>query len=284
MPAEISISETKVAYPSWIPGGFGWVDRAMLKDGRCTIRDLKFGEGVQVWAKDNEQLLMQALGMLDTYPYDEINEFELGIHQPRLDHKDVWVVSKADVIKWARAVLVSAVEEINRGERFVPGEWCQFCRFRKNCVVRANMGLQNVFGSLDEIEKPRSIEMTAEQKAKILPLLPAIKKWLTDFEAGAIADLIAGRAISGWKLVEGRSNRAWSNPDAVAKRVSPDDAFEKKLRSPAQLEKLLGKPKFSKILGELVVKPPGSPKLAPPDDPRPEITNLSNANFESLEE
>ena len=288
VPADVSISEAKVSYESWIPGGFGWVDRAMIKDGQCTIRDLKFGKGVQVWAKGNEQMLMQAIGMLETYWMEDIQEFELGIHQPRLDHKDTWRVSRAELLTWAKNTLVPTLAEIKVGRQFTPGEWCQFCKFKLSCAVRANVGLQNVFGNLDlatpadAVPVPQ-IEMSPERKASILPLLATMKSWLADFEKGVIADLIAGKTLSGWKLVEGRANRKWSNPDAVAKRISPEDAFEKRLRSPAQIEKLLGKPKFSKVLGELVEKPPGKPKLAGPDDPRPPMTNLSEANFTDLD-
>lgn len=280
---DVEISEEKVRYDTWVRGGFGWVDRATIGAGRCTIRDLKFGKGVQVWAKENEQLLMQALGVLESYPFDDIDEFVLGISQPRLDHRDEWRISRADLLKWARETLVPAIEEIEKGEKFLAGEWCQFCRFKRDCAVRANVGLHAAFGDLDD-PKPTSPLLTHDKKAAILPLLSTIRSWLSDFEEGVIADLIGGKDVGGWKLVEGRSNRGWSDPDKVAKRVSPEDAFEKSLRSPAKLEKLLGKAKFSKILGELVVKPQGRPKLAPPDDPRPAMTNISVADFTNLDQ
>jgi len=283
VPADISFSETKVSYESWVPGGFGWVDRGMIKDGLCTLRDLKFGKGVQVWAKDNEQLLMQALGVLETHWMEDIQEFELGISQPRLDHRDTWRISRKDLVCWARATLPPVLEKINAGTEFQAGEWCQFCRFRRECAVRANVGLTVAFGNLDATEPVNPI-MDPAEKAKILPKLAVIKSWLADFEKGVIADLVAGKDVGGWKLVEGRSNRAFANPDAVVKRISPDDAFEKKLRSPSQLEKLMGKPRFTKILGDLVVKPPGRPKLASPDDPRPAMTNLSQVNFTNLDD
>lgn len=283
VPADVSFSEIKVSYEEWVPGGFGWVDRGMIKDGLCTLRDLKFGKGVQVWAKDNEQLLMQALGVLGTHWMEDIQEFELGIHQPRLDHKDAWRISAADVRRWARATLVPVLEKIKAGTEFQAGEWCQFCKFKRDCAVRANVGLTVAFGNLDAPE-PKSQILDPAEKAAILPKLGVIKSWLADFEKGVIADLVSGKDVGGWKLVEGRSNRAFSDKDAVVKRVSPDDAFEKKLRSPSQLEKLMGKPRFKKILGDLVVKPPGRPKLASPEDPRPAMTNLSQVDFTNLDD
>jgi hypothetical protein len=179
-------------------------------------------------------------------------------------------------------VLAPTLLKIAAGKEFQAGEWCKFCRFRRDCSVRAEVGLSNVFTSL--AEPVPVVSLTPERKAEILPLLDTIKSWLKDFEKGAIADLIAGKTLGGWKLVEGRSNRGWSDPNKVAPRISPDDAFIKKLRSPAQLEKLFGKPAFVKKLGDLVVKPPGKPKLVGPEDKRPAITNLSECDFSDLSE
>jgi Protein of unknown function (DUF2800) len=282
VPVDVSVSETKVSYERWVPGGFGWVDRAMFKGSLCTIRDLKFGKGVQVFAKENEQLMMQAIGMLEEYPFDDIEEFELGIAQPRLDHKDTWRVSKADLLKWAE----DTIPPVLRSSKFLAGDWCQFCRFKPKCAVRANVGLTNIFGNLDEVggTTPVPVEMTPARRVQILPLIGVIKSWISDFEKGAVLDIISGLDVGGWKLVEGRSNRKFTDGDKVVSRVGPDLAFEKKLQSPSKLEKLMGKAKFVKLLGDLVDKPPGKPKLAPPEDPRPAMSNVSNAQFTDIDE
>lgn len=282
VPADVAVSETRVRYERYVPDGFGWVDRAMFKGTLCTIRDLKFGKGVQVFAKENEQLMMQAIGMLEEYPFDDIDEFELGIAQPRLDHKDTWRVSKKELLEWAEKTLPEAL----KSNRFTAGEWCQFCRKRNTCAVRANVGITNIFGNLDEVggDTPVPVEMTPERRVKLLPLIGIIKSWISDFEKGAVLDLISGRDLGGWKLVEGRSNRVFIDGDKVVSRVGPDLAFEKKLNSPSKLEKLMGKKKFAERLGDLVDKPPGKPKLAPPDDPRPAMTNVSEANFTNIDE
>lgn len=280
--AEVSLSETRVRYERWVPGGFGWVDRSMFKGKLCTIRDLKFGKGVQVFAQENEQLLMQALGMLEEFPFDDIEEFELGIAQPRLDHKDTWRVSKADVLKWAEANVTPAlVSKVLKA-----GEWCQFCRKKLTCEVRANVGLSQIFGNLDEIGggTPVPLEMSPAKRLKVLPLIGVIKSWIADFEKGAIQDCMAGKDLGGWGLVEGRSNRKFIDGDKVVARVGADLAFEKKLNSPSKLEKLMGKKKFAERLGDLVVKPPGRPTLASPEDPRPRMTLEAAAGFSSIDE
>lgn len=272
------LSEVRVDYGF----GFGTIDRATLdsKTSVCTIRDLKFGKGVQVYAKENPQLMLYAFGVLQTFGWlYDIGGFNLGICQPRLDHKDEWYVSAKEVTDWVTVTLADAIIRVKQGTEFKSGDWCRFCRFRRDCAVRLNASTAAIFGDLDS---PKLL-LTPEDKARVLPLLPSIKSWIADFEKGVIADLIAGAKIAGWKLVAGRSNRAWSDPDAVAKRISPEDAFKKELRSPAQIEKILGKPKFKKVLAELVVKPPGRPVLAAPDDPREPLDTTSISNFTDLD-
>lgn len=276
MPGD-QFSEIRVYYESWIPGGFGWIDRAAFNDGVCGIRDLKFGQGVQVFAKENDQLRMYALGILHDYSYlYDIQHFEVGIDQPRLGHRDVWDFSRDELEQWGMDVIVPAFKRVQEGKAFKAGKWCQFCRFKRDCKVRMNQGLAAVladFEDLDALDDARGTKdiqlMTPEEKAKIYPDIEVLEAWIKDFKKGVVADLLRGGKIGGCKLVEGRSNRKWGDPDKVAKRISPDDAFERTLRSPAQLEKLFGKARFNKILGELVVKPPGRPTLVGADDPRP---------------
>lgn len=279
-------SETRVSYERWVKGGFGTVDRIAIQKvavpGKtfAWLRDLKFGTGVQVYAKENTQLMLYALGALEDFSwvYGDIDGFFLGIHQPRLDHKDEWFITTKDLLAWAKATLYPAVNAVYAGKQFKAGDWCKFCKLRRDCAVRAETATKDiVFADLDAQSD------TIIDKAKYAALLPLLKSWIADFEKGLVADLLAGKTVDGWKLVEGRSNRAWSNPDAVARRISPDDAFEKSLRSPAQLEKLLGKPKFAKILGDLVHKPPGKPVLAPAGDPRDSLDTTNIVDFKDLD-
>ena len=61
--------------------------------------------------------------------------------------------------------------------------------------------------------------------------------------AQAAQELEAGRAVPGWKLVEGRAgNRAWTNAEAEAvlkaMRVKHEQMYDYKLISPTTAEKL----------------------------------------------
>lgn len=289
------LSEVRVNYADWIPGGFGTTDRVIfMLTRRCVIRDLKFGKGVQVYAMNNQQLMLYALGVLEEFGWAyDIDEFELGICQPRLDHKDTWVVSKEAILAWAERTFSCALEKIKCGTEFKAGAWCQFCRRKRDCAVRATQGLQEAladFVDLDALDaaKPKEITtLTPEHKAKILPQLGVLKAWIKDFERGVVADLINGVKIGGWKLVHGRANRKWADPDTAVKAMENwhVDPWKRTLISPAQAEEQLGKKLFKTTdLPGRIIKPAGKPVLASPEDSRDPITNDALNDFTNLDD
>lgn len=78
-------------------------------------------------------------------------------------------------------------------------------------------------------------------------------------------------------MVAGRSLRKYTDEGAVAEIGEKEglEVFEKKLKSPAALEKQVGKKTFQTLFADLVTKPAGKPSLVPADDPRPELTTAS---------
>jgi hypothetical protein len=118
-----------------------------------------------------------------------------------------------------------------------------------------------------------------------------------------------GNAVGDFKFVHGRADRAWAD-DSVATKLEvtivdtyPNAAQEnydelvaqlyepRKLRSPAQIEKILPKKLFAPAtdkkpageLADLIVKPKGKLKLVPGSDKRPEAVVDATADFEDLE-
>lgn len=303
------LTEQRIDYSRYFPDdaikefgpAFGTLDDARLNDDVVAIKDFKHGKGVQEWAKENTQLMLQALGVLEDFGYlYDIKGFELGIAQPRLNHFDTWYISVEDLLAWAQSVIPAWAAGVQAGTEFKAGDWCKFCRIRKKCAVRANTGVQLMleageFEDLDELETHalrarNGLQfVTTEQMVKILPVLDVFKAWIKDLEKRAISELMAGDKImaAAWKLVEGRSNRKWNgSEEAVAAAVYPlAEPFEKpKLRSVSVLEKEIGKAAFKEALGEFVTKPPGKPKLVPIEDKRPAITNLAQVEFDNLDE
>lgn len=269
---------------------FGTLDDARLAEPLCTITDFKHGKGVQEFAKENPQLMLQAIGVLEDFGWlYDIQEFELRICQPRLDHKDKWRVSKTDLWKWWRETVPEAYIRTVRGIDFKAGEWCRFCRIKQTCAVRANMALQAVTGTtFDALPDEPTLRALATLKpddlSRLGPLLAPIKKWCTDVEHAIVIALQQGKVVGDAKMVEGRSIRRWTKPDAVPAllRANKIDPYEKSLRSVADVEKELGKKEFAAQYGEHFTKPPGKPVLAFGDDSRPPIKREVLTQFSSL--
>ena len=105
-------------------------------------------------------------------------------------------------------------------------------------------------------------------------------EWFSAVKEAALMRLLEGIPIPGFKIVEGRSSRAWSNQDKALealeaqgiKRAVIYDSVPKTL---AQIEKMLGKQKFDEMVGEFVTKPQGKPTLAPESDKRPVFSSAA---------
>lgn len=128
--------EPMVSYEMWVPGGFGTSDDVRI--ATCTaITDFKFGEGVKVFADENEQMKLYALGVLQGYGWlQKIDEFRLTIHQPRLNHIDEFKITTPDLVRWGNTVSARAKAAMEPNAAIVAGEWCQFCKARKVCATR----------------------------------------------------------------------------------------------------------------------------------------------------
>lgn len=98
--------------------------------------------------------------------------------------------------------------------------------------------------------------------------------WVNDVKDYALEQAAAGRTWSGYKVVEGRSNRKYTDESAVAAVVSDAgyDPYEKKLMGITAMTKMLGKTTFNTLLGSLIEKPKGKPALVPQSDKRPAWT------------
>ena len=286
----VPLVETRVRYETWVPGGFGTLDHACLGE-TCHIVDFKYGKGVQVFAEHNEQMMLYALGVLAEYDWIcEFKTFKLHIVQPRLDHADAWEISKEELLKWAGAVVrPGAARTKDPNAPFRAGDWCQFCKIKATCKVRANLVFETVVGDLEDLDAPvREISvLSAEEIAAALPHLGNIKRWCTDLEKHAMSEIRQGHAIGDYKIVEGRSNRAWAFPEEhvaaeLEKHGIPDEVIyePRSILSVAKIEKKLGKRKD--LLDGLYKKPVGSPTLAPGSDRRQPMVIDVTTEFNDL--
>ena len=165
-----------------------------------------------------------------------------------------------------------------KGE-FAVGEHCRFCKVKATCRKRAEYSLELAQYEFVEVPTLDEIEIAA-----ILPRIDTLVSWADDVKDYALKQALAGVHYPGWKLVEGRSNRKYTDEAAVAGAVSSAgyDPYEKKLLGITAMQKQLGKKVFEQLLSGLVIKPQGKPVLAPDSDSRPEF-NAAKNDFNFME-
>ena len=273
------VVEQRIDYSKYVPQGFGTADSIVIADGTLYVTDLKYGRGVRVECEGNPQLRLYALGTLEVFDslYD-IDRIVMTIFQPRLGNISCSEMSREDLIRWAETIVAPTAELAFHGEGdFHCGEWCQFCKAKTTCRERAQANME-----LAQHEFRRPPLLSDEEVEEILGKADDLISWANDIKEYALQAAISGKIWSGYKLVEGRSVRKFSDEKAVIATMlaAGYDPFEKKLISMTEMQKQLGKAKFQDLLGSLIYKPQGKPTLVPASDKRPEM-NTAKADFEN---
>ena len=274
--------EQTLDFSKWVPHGFGTGDCVIVADDLLHIVDFKYGVGVLVDAADNPQLKCYALGALDTFSdlYD-IRRVKLSIYQPRRDNADTWEIGVDDLMVWAEDTLAPIAKLAYDGEgEFAAGDHCMFCKVKATCRKRAEYAME--LAAYDFTDAPTLDET---EIAAILPQIDALVSWASDIKDYALAQALSGTAYPGFKIVEGRSNRRYTNPEVVASIVEKAgyDPYEKKLLGITAMQRQLGKKQFDSLLGGYLEKPQGKPVLAPVTDTRPEYNPAANDFMEEYE-
>lgn len=268
----IVLVEQRVDFSTYVPDGFGTADALIIADGKLSITDLKYGQGVLVEADHNPQLMCYALGAYEMFSalYD-IETVSMTIFQPRRDNVSVFEMKASDLLEWAENTLKPKAELAAEGKGdFIAGEHCRFCKAKADCRARAEANL-----ALARYDFALPPTLTDADIEAILPLLDELTSWAEDIKAYALTRAVAGKEWHGYKLVAGRSNRKYVNEDAVAKKVSDAgfNPYEEKLLGITAMTKLLGKNRFEELLSSLIEKPQGKPTLVPESDKRPAMNS-----------
>lgn len=269
--------EERLDFSRWVPDGFGTGDCVIVADKELHIIDFKYGLGVLVEAEDNPQMMCYALGALDTYDgiYD-IETVKMTIFQPRRDNVSTAIMDKQALLEWAENTLAPTAKMAHTGEgEFKAGDHCQFCRIKATCRKRAEYNLEL---AKYDFEMPNKLDV--HEIAAILPRIDDLISWGNDIKDYALQQALSGVKYEGYKVVEGKSNRKYTDEEAVAFIVKDSgyDPYEKKLLGITNMTALLGKKKFEELLGGLIMKPPGKPTLVSDKDKRPAL-NTANDDF-----
>ena len=276
--APIFSVEQRVDASEYVDECFGTADMVIVTDKVAHIIDLKLGKGVAVFAEENPQLMIYGLGILSMAEllYD-VEIVRMTIFQPRLNNSSTWDIAPDELKNWGEEVLKprGAMALMGTGE-FKSGNWCRFCKARNQCRARAEQFLE-----LAKMEFKAPALLTEAEIAEVLKVSDELSKWATDVYAYAQEQAIVhGKEWSGFKLVEGRSNRKYSSEEEVAEAAMAagyKDIYKSSLVTITEMERLMGKKEFNKILGHLVYKPQGKITLVPESDKREAINNTTAA-------
>ncbi|MDD3250959.1 MAG: DUF2800 domain-containing protein [Lachnospiraceae bacterium] len=268
--------EQRVDASDYVDECFGTADAVIVTDKVAHVIDLKLGKGVPVYAEENPQLMIYGLGVLSMAEllYD-VETVRLTVFQPRLNSSSTWDVTPSVLKKWGEEVLRprGAMALMGAGE-FSAGAWCRFCRARNQCRARADEFLK-----LAQMEFRAPALLSDEEIAEVLRKSDELAKWASDVYAFAQDQaIIHGKVWPGYKLVEGRANRKYTSDEEVAeaaKAAGYSDIYKHSLIGIGEMEKLMGKDDFARILGHLVYKPQGKITLAPDSDKRESITKTT---------
>lgn len=276
----VVLIEQRVDFSRWVEQGFGTSDAIIIADGTLRVIDYKHGLGVLVEADNNPQMMCYALGALELFDaiYD-IDFVAMTVYQPRRQNVSTFEMSKDDLYRWAEEVLKPTAELAFAGDgNFLCGEWCGFCKAKHECRARAeaNLLLAQYDFKLPPLLEDSEIEVILSRADQLI-------SWVNDIKEYALQQAISGKDWTGFKLVEGRSNRRYTDEAAVTQAVTNAgfDPYERKLLGITAMQKLLGKSRFEELLSAYIEKPQGKPTLVPESDKRPV---MNNAKTDFMEE
>ena len=289
--------ENKVNLDEWIPGNFGTLDVGIIRtdvdgDEEIVIWDWKYGQGVSVRAEHNRQLRIYALGFWHNVArhVTDATTFRIAVYQPRIPEAGgEWIVTLDELLAFGEEVREAGKRTLATQPEFVPSaKGCYWCPAKNECLALAEFNLDLMGKTFDEfedlVEKAEELSLPEigvlrpEQMTYIWAHRQMITDWVEGIHTRIAEDYKHGRPTPGVKMVSGRRPpRRWIDEVEVAPLLEArlDDPYTRKLISPTQAEKNLGKEEYQNF-AEYVDQ--GEPKaiLVPEEDPRPAIPPVTD--------
>jgi len=276
--------EEVVRLDRWIPGCIGTVDYWMYDQSSKTLHVVDYKTGyIPVEVKNNLQLMIYALGVLDAIGYTsgvvEIDIVTVHIAQPRLDSYTTWSTTPNELLRYANdeitpkaAKCLDIMHMAQMGiapssEDCTQGDHCRYCTAKPVCPLYKQLAVETFDNYKDmEVEK-----MDVKEIAKLLEVVDDIKSWCEEVKDFALKTMKKGTAIDGYKLVQGRGSRSFIADITTINTALQEEGIDVDiltLKTPAELERSIGKDTFSKVLGKYIKKSDGKPTIARATDKR----------------
>ena len=275
--------EVKVDISDYVPEAFGRCDCVMFGGDTLIITDYKHGKGVPVSPDENPQLMLYALGALKLYKPlfgVALKKVAVYIDQPRIGAYDGWTCTVDELLAWGESVKPKAQMAFMGFGEYHAGDWCRFCRANGICKAQAEQQI----GAFDDfsaaVGNPTAL-LSPSEMGEVLKRGETLVSWYETVREKALESLLNGEKIPGYKVVEGRSSRCWTDQDAALDKLQESGVdraliYDSVPKTLAQLEKMLGTVKFKELVGEFVTKPQGKPTIAPESDSRQPFSSAAS--------
>ena len=276
----VLMTEQRLDLTPWIPEGFGQSDAVVIGNDTIHVIDYKYGKGVPVSAEKNPQLRLYALGAVNLFSdiYDFRN-VQTVIIQPRIGSITTEEMTVEELHIWGDTVVKPQAEKAYNGsDEFADGSWCNFCPAYDDCKVQYALAYKAA-----QMDFADPMLMTDEDTEWVLEKADAIISWLKSVQESALQEALNGKHFNGYKIVEGRSVRKYSDPLKAAEWLNKagfEDAliYERNLLGLTALTKVIGKKQIAEMeTAGLIVKPEGKPTLVPESDRREAMNTLKKA-------
>lgn len=241
--------ETKIDIITGTVGGT--LDIAIIRPfEEIIVIDFKYGRGVIVSAMDNKQMLLYLLGLAIQYGCPKA---KLGIIQPRVQSGEpvsFWDVPE-DYLEAFQPELMRHIEMTKDPAALqIAGSWCRWCDAKAVCpALRKDLGTALAPVQNHTLVFPDVKALTMENIVKVLDYKERIEKWLDAVCAHAFEIAFNGGEVPGYELAKKRANRQWKDEKEVLTKFADlgDAIVTVKVKSPAQLEKIVPKDRFEEI-------------------------------------
>ena len=266
--------------------------------GRIILVDYKHGAGQLVEVVDNPQLKIYGLGgLLKIGPGTGITHVQTTIVQPRAPHPQGPIRSHtytvAELMDFGAEVL-DAIEACEADDPpYVPGEHCKWCGIEHSCGARAKAIAGDIVVVVNEMSD--GMILTIDEQERFLQRIEqlGLEDFVGALRAAVHKHIEDGGTSERYKLVPKRASRVWLKDESqtiaalkpllAKKKASTIDLYNAELKSPSQVESVVGKGVEARaIIAGLTTSVSSGTNLVSIDDVRQSAQITAEDEFDSL--